>query len=136
VRGAKEPLLPEPRGVEGGAAQGQRALETQKRCHPRLPQTARFRGLDVYDEISNNLPFKFSQSAEDVEDKLSATGCGVDILLQGLKPYPLLMKRCDRVDEVSEGPAKPVKPPHYKRISFSQVAESLCEAFALLFGTR
>src|SRR3712207_2021250 len=53
VRGAKEPQLPEPRGVEGRAAQGQRALETQKRCHLRLPQTARFRALDVYDEISN-----------------------------------------------------------------------------------
>src|SRR3712207_7798519 len=28
-------------------------LFRSKRCHPRLPQTARFRGLDVYDEISN-----------------------------------------------------------------------------------
>jgi hypothetical protein len=39
VSGAKERLLPEPRGVEGRAAQGQRALETQERYHPRLHQT-------------------------------------------------------------------------------------------------
>jgi hypothetical protein len=52
VRGVEEPLLPEPGGVEGRAAQGQRALEAQKRCHPRLHQTARIRGLGVCAEIS------------------------------------------------------------------------------------
>src|SRR5215217_9293491 len=48
----EEPLLPESRGVEGRATQGQGALETQKGCHPRLHKAARIRGLDVCAEIS------------------------------------------------------------------------------------
>src|SRR5215213_11574829 len=53
VCGVEEPLLPESRGVEGRATQGQGALETQKGCHPRLHKAARIRGLDVCAEISN-----------------------------------------------------------------------------------
>src|SRR5215203_5772151 len=53
VCGAKEPLVPEPLRVEGRAAQGQGAFETQKRCHPRLHKAARIRGLGVCAEISN-----------------------------------------------------------------------------------
>jgi hypothetical protein len=53
VRGVEEPLLPEPRGVKGGATQGQGALERQKRHHPRLHKATRIRGLDVCAEISN-----------------------------------------------------------------------------------
>jgi ABC-type proline/glycine betaine transport system permease subunit len=34
-------VMPEPLRVEGRAAQGQRAFETQVRCHPRLHQAAR-----------------------------------------------------------------------------------------------
>ena len=45
------------------------------------------------------------------------------------------MKRGDGVNEVSVGPAKPIKPPDNERISCSKVAESLCEAFAFSFGT-
>src|SRR5215203_1279121 len=52
VCGAKEPLLPEPLRVEGRAAQGQGAFETQTRCHPRLHKAARIRGLGVCAEIS------------------------------------------------------------------------------------
>jgi transposase-like protein len=41
VRGAKEPLLREPLGVEGRAPQGQGAPQTQERRHPRLHKAAR-----------------------------------------------------------------------------------------------
>src|SRR5215203_6324715 len=52
VRGVEEPLLPEPLRVEGRITQGQGALETQKRCHPRLHKAARIRSLGVCAEIS------------------------------------------------------------------------------------
>src|SRR5215218_2222855 len=41
VCGIEEPLLPEPLRVEGRATKGQGAIETQKRCHPRLYKAAR-----------------------------------------------------------------------------------------------
>src|SRR5215211_2829649 len=53
MRGVEEPLLPEPRAVEGGATQSEGTIETQVARYPRLHQTAGLRGLDVCAEISN-----------------------------------------------------------------------------------
>src|SRR5215204_1048771 len=69
-----------------------------------------------------------------MKDKLSPTGRCIDVLLKGLKPHSPVMKLGHGVDEVSEGASKPVKPPDNEGISFSQVAESLCKAYLLLFG--
>ena len=52
VRGTQERLLPDPFRTAYRAAQGQGAFETQKRCHPRLHQAARIRGLGVCAEIN------------------------------------------------------------------------------------
>ena len=56
MRGVEEPLLPEPRAVEGGATQSEGAIETQERRYPRLYKTAGLRGLDVWAEISRIVP--------------------------------------------------------------------------------
>src|SRR5215208_7655385 len=53
MRGVEEPLLPEPRAVEGGATQSEGAIETQEARYPRLHKTAGLRALDVWAEISN-----------------------------------------------------------------------------------
>src|SRR5215208_8384412 len=53
MRGVEEPLLPEPRAVEGGATQSEGAIETQEARYPRLHKTAGLRSLDVWVEISN-----------------------------------------------------------------------------------
>ena len=63
VRGVEEPLLREPRGVEGRATQGQGAPQTQERCHPRLHKAARIRGLDVCAEISKGFRMRTLQRA-------------------------------------------------------------------------
>src|SRR5215208_7322968 len=64
MRGVEEPLLPEPRAVEGGATQSEGAIETQERRYPRLHKTAGFRGLDVWAEISKGSPGRtFLQSS-------------------------------------------------------------------------
>src|SRR5919112_5398454 len=55
MRGVEEPLLPEPRAVEGGTTQSEGAIETQKASYPWLHQTARLRSLDVWVEISKPL---------------------------------------------------------------------------------
>src|SRR5215218_7905455 len=52
MRGVEEPLLPEPRAVEGGATQSEGAIETQEARYPRLHKTAGLRSLDVWVEIS------------------------------------------------------------------------------------
>src|SRR5215217_2226719 len=52
MRGVEEPLLPEPRAVEGGATQSEGAIETQEARYPRLHKTAGLRALDVWAEIS------------------------------------------------------------------------------------
>src|SRR5918994_5377524 len=52
MRGVEEPLLPEPRTVEGRATQSQGAFETQEARYPRLHQAAGLRALDVWAEIS------------------------------------------------------------------------------------
>src|SRR5215208_1633529 len=54
MRGVEEPLLPEPRAVEGGATQSEGAIETQEARYPRLHKTAGLRSLDVWVEISNS----------------------------------------------------------------------------------
>src|SRR5215207_190433 len=69
VCGAKEPLLPEPLRVEGRAAQGQGAFETQTRCHPRLHKAARIRGLGVCAEISNFLRTGKRQTSENTPSR-------------------------------------------------------------------
>src|SRR5215211_2650912 len=53
MRGVEEPLLPEPRAVEGGATQSEGAIETQEARYPRLHKTAGLRSLDVWVEISS-----------------------------------------------------------------------------------
>src|SRR5215218_10464251 len=73
VRGVEEPLLPEPLRVEGRITQGQGALETQKRCHPRLHKAARIRGLGVCAEISKGSLF---------EDRVELHAAGVHRNLQ------------------------------------------------------
>src|SRR5215217_5322216 len=55
MRGVEEPLLPEPRAVEGGATQSEGAIETQEARYPRLHKTAGLRSLDVWVEISNEV---------------------------------------------------------------------------------
>src|SRR5215204_2082093 len=55
MRGVEEPLLPEPRAVEGGATQSEGAIETQEARYPRLHKTAGLRSLDVWVEISNTM---------------------------------------------------------------------------------
>src|SRR5215217_8596217 len=53
MRGVEEPLLPEPRAVEGRATQSEGAIETQEARYPRLHKTAGLRSLDVWVEISS-----------------------------------------------------------------------------------
>src|SRR5215217_3454241 len=65
MRGVEEPLLPEPRAVEGGATQSEGAIETQEARYPRLHKTAGLRSLDVWVEISRSLRV---QSAYDPRD--------------------------------------------------------------------
>src|SRR5215204_5893945 len=55
MRGVEEPLLPEPRAVEGGATQSEGAIETQEARYPRLHKTAGLRSLDVGVEISRRV---------------------------------------------------------------------------------
>src|SRR5215212_599033 len=86
--------------------------------------------------LADDLPFKFGKSSEDMKDKLSPAGCRVDVLPKGFKPHSPVMKLGYGVNEVSKRPTKPIKPPDYKRISFSKVAESLCKPLPFSFGTR
>src|SRR5215213_4707888 len=67
MRGVEEPLLPEPRAVEGGATQSEGAIETQEARYPRLHKTAGLRSLDVWVEISKG-PVKQLRCWEEVVD--------------------------------------------------------------------
>jgi hypothetical protein len=78
VSGAKEPLLKEPRGVKGRAKQGQGALETQKRGHPRLHQAARIRGLGICAELSKSVYPTGQDSATDINTGVKHTADYVD----------------------------------------------------------
>src|SRR5215218_5498177 len=82
MRGVEEPLLPEPRAVEGGATQSEGAIETQEARYPRLHKTAGLRSLDVWVEISSlathpraikvrSIPTQYPQLRDDLRDKLS-----------------------------------------------------------------
>jgi hypothetical protein len=42
---------------------------------------------DLPASLPNEVAFKFSQSAEDMEDKLAATGCGIDLLLKNRRGF-------------------------------------------------
>ena len=57
-----------------------------------------------------------------MKDQLPATGCGVDVLCQGLKTNALVLKISDGVYEVSQRAPQPVQPPDNKRVSRSEVA--------------
>src|SRR5215211_512395 len=66
MRGVEEPLLPEPRAVEGGATQSEGAIETQEARYPRLHKTAGLRSLDVWVEISNGNRYSRQQSVGEI----------------------------------------------------------------------
>src|SRR5215208_7794434 len=79
MRGVEEPLLPEPRAVEGGATQSEGAIETQEARYPRLHKTAGLRSLDVWVEISRSCAML----------RVPPTPCPGSPRVPTLPPFPL-----------------------------------------------
>jgi hypothetical protein len=86
--------------------------------------------------LFDDVPLKFSKSSKDVEDELPSGGGGVDRFSDRFEAYSAVGERCDRLDEVLEGAAEPVKAPDDKDIAFPQVAQGFVEALALGLGSR
>ena len=63
-----------------------------------------------------------------MEDQLPAGGGGVDRLGDALKPDLPIGKTGDRLDEVLEGAAQPVKAPDDQGVARANLAERLVEA--------
>jgi hypothetical protein len=52
-----------------------------------------------------------------MENKLAATGCGVELFLETTEVDTPLLEAVDRLDEMMERAAKPVQPPDDERVS-------------------
>jgi hypothetical protein len=75
--------------------------------------------------LPDDVPFKFRERPEDVEDQLAARGRRVDLLGERLKTDVAVIEFRDPGDEVLEGPAEPVKLPDNQGVVFPQMRERL-----------
>jgi hypothetical protein len=53
--------------------------------------------------LPNQIPFKFSQSTEEVEDQLSPTGGGINILCNAFEANAPLLKASHRGNQMGKG---------------------------------
>ena len=66
-----------------------------------------------------------------MEHETTSRGRGVDVLLQGDEANATGLEDVNLVDEVADGAAEPVKPPHDKGVAVSGVVQQLGELGAL-----
>jgi hypothetical protein len=77
---------------------------------------------------------ELGQGAEDVEDQATGRGGGVDAFGEGAEPDLACREVRDGGDEVAQVPPQPVKSPHDKRVTGSQMVEHPAELRALVEG--
>src|SRR5687768_336418 len=85
--------------------------------------------------LPDQIPLELCERPEDVEDKLAATRGGVDLLLQRPEPHAPLTKPCNGCDQVRQGAAEPVQPPHHQGVPRAKVGEGATEARPVCGGT-
>ena len=56
-----------------------------------------------------------------MEHQLAGCGCGIDVLRNALKGNVLLLQGGDCLNEMLEGAAEAIQPPHDERIPFTKV---------------
>src|SRR5215213_1323222 len=81
------------------------------------------RGKPGLGALADDVALELGKGAEDVEDELPAAGRGVDLLGEALEANALAVELSDRLDEVLQGAAEPIQPPHHQRVPVPQVRE-------------
>ena len=80
--------------------------------------------------LADEIALELRKGTEDVEDELAAAGRGVDLLGGALEADALAVELRDGLDQVLQGAAKAIQAPHDKGVSFPEVREGLCQAWA------
>src|SRR5215213_4808266 len=88
------------------------------------------RGKPGLGALADDVALELRKGAEDVEDELSATGRGVDLLGEALEANALAVKLRDRLDQVCEGATEPIQAPHHQGVPVPQVRERIRQARA------
>lgn len=86
--------------------------------------------------LPDQVTLKLGQRREDMEDQPASRRSGVDRLLQRPEPDAAFGQHVQLIDQVPNGPAQPVKPPHDKGVPRPDLVEELVELRAMLKGPR
>src|SRR5205085_2611349 len=78
--------------------------------------------------LSNEGALEFSQGAKDMKDELAARGGGVDRLREGTKADPTSIQLGHQGNELGEGAAESIKPPHHQGVPHPQLLQRLDES--------
>jgi hypothetical protein len=85
--------------------------------------------------LTDEVALELRQRPEQMEDKATATGRGVDLLLQAAQTNANSLQPLDQSDQILEGPTQPVHPPDNYGVACAQNLHQGNKANALGLGS-
>ena len=71
-----------------------------------------------------------------MENEFASRGGGIDVLGQATEPDPLSFKRVDRVDQMTQRPAKPIDPPDNNSVTGANLIKQTVKFGPSIKSTR
>jgi hypothetical protein len=75
--------------------------------------------------LPDDIPLELSERSEDMEDEFASRRGGIDRFGDRFEADLPVVEACDRLDEVLEGPAEPVKAPYDQGVASKNVRKLL-----------
>jgi hypothetical protein len=82
----------------------------------------------ILGSLRDQAPLKMSNGPEHVEDELTGSGRGVDLLFEAEQGNAVVAQLRDRRQQIGKRPPEPVEPHHRQRVAFTRIGEKFRKA--------